>query len=239
VAVGYLRLSQAEHDESASPDSQIRQRTAIEGWAVAQGVEVRSWQVDVGVSGVMPIAERPGLVAAYGALRAHRAGVLVAASAARFSQDVLVAWLIERAALVEGAIVRTADGSSSGAAVEAPDLTSTGAPVDGAWTRGALDLARAYERVAARSRTRAALAAKRARGERIGALPYGYRLAADGLHLEVDDLEQAVVAMVHELSNAGLSQRAIVASLAERGVVGRTGAPLQQTQVARLLRSAA
>jgi DNA invertase Pin-like site-specific DNA recombinase len=107
-----------------------------------------------------------------------------------------------------------------------------------AYTRQALDLARAYERAVIRSRTRAALAAKKARGERIGTLPYGYRLAADGLHLAVDEAEQAVLASVRQLAGEGLSQRAIVVHLAGRGVVGRRGTPLQQTQVARMLRSA-
>src|SRR3954453_6706362 len=107
------------------------------------------------------------------------------------------------------------------------------------WTREALDLARAYERAIIRSRTRAALAAKKSRGERVGTLPYGYRLAADGLHLMADAAEQAVLASVRELSDKGLSQRAIVAHLAGVGVVGRRGGPLQQTQIARmLLRSA-
>ena len=107
-----------------------------------------------------------------------------------------------------------------------------------AYTREVLGLARAYERAVIRSRTRAALAAKRSRGERIGTLPYGYRLAPDGVHLEADGTEQAVLASVRELAGEGLSQRAIVAKLAGRGVVGRKGAPLQQTQVARILRSA-
>ena len=105
----------------------------------------------------------------------------------------------------------------------------------GAWTREALDLGRAYERAIIRSRTRAALAAKKARGERVGTLPYGYRLAADGLHLMADAAEQAVLASVRQLAEEGLSQRAIVAQLAGRGVVGRKGSPLQQTQVARML----
>lgn len=106
------------------------------------------------------------------------------------------------------------------------------------WTREALDLGRAYERAIIRSRTRASLAAKRARGERIGTLPYGYRLAADGLHLLADEAEQAVIENVRRLAREGMSQRAIVVELANRGVVGRKGAPLQQTQVSRLLRAA-
>jgi len=107
------------------------------------------------------------------------------------------------------------------------------------WTREALDLARAYERAVIRSRTRAALAAKRARGERIGTLPYGYRLAADGLHLLADEAEQAVIVNVRRLAREGMSQRAIIIELATRGVVGRKGVSLQQTQVSRLLLRAA
>ncbi len=113
------------------------------------------------------------------------------------------------------------------------------APPQKAWTRETLDLARAYERAIIRSRTRAALAAKRSRGERIGTLPYGYRLATDGLHLEADGAEQAVITSVRQLAGEGLSQRAIVTHLAGRGVVGRKGTPLQQTQVSRMLVRAA
>ena len=113
-----------------------------------------------------------------------------------------------------------------------PDAASA---LPASWTREALDLARAYERAVIRSKTRAALAAKRARGERIGTLPYGYRLAADGLHLLADEAEQAVIENVRRLAREGLSQRAIVTELAGRGVVGRKGVPLQQTQIARLL----
>lgn len=109
---------------------------------------------------------------------------------------------------------------------------------DAAWSREALDLARAYQRAVIRSRTRAALDAKKSRGERVGTVPFGYRLAVDGRHLEPDAAEQAIVASILDLAREGLSQRAIVVKLAGRGVVGRKGTPLQQTQVARLLRSA-
>lgn len=120
---------------------------------------------------------------------------------------------------------------------ESAELASSH-PTDQAFSREALDLVRAYERVVVRQQTlatRAALAAKRARGERVGTLPYGYRLAADGLHLLADEKEQAVLAHVRRLSREGLSQRAIVKHLATDGVVGRAGSPLQQTQVARML----
>ena len=112
------------------------------------------------------------------------------------------------------------------------------AEVPQSYSREALDLARAYQRVVIRQRTRAALNAKRARGERIGNMPYGWKLAADGLHLLADEAEQAIIETIRALARDGLSQRAIVVDLARRGVMGRKGTPLQQTQVARLLRSA-
>jgi DNA invertase Pin-like site-specific DNA recombinase len=226
-AVAYIRVSDDDARDAANGAG--AQREAIEAWASRRRVQVASWQVDRGVGGAVPIAERPGLVAAYAAVRQHRASVLVAATAERFAHDSLVAWLIERAALTEGAAIHTVDGTVRSRADEA----------DASWTRGALDLAGAYVRVLNRARTREALAAKKSRGERVGAVPYGFRLAADGLHLEACVAEQEVIDTVRALSGEGLSQRAIVASLAERGIVGRTGSPLQQTQIARMLLRAA
>jgi DNA invertase Pin-like site-specific DNA recombinase len=225
VAVGYMRVAAGGRDISLAA-----QRVAIEAWAARQGIAIASWKADEGVSGATPVAERPGLVAAYGAVREHGAGVLVAANRDRFACDSFVAGLIEQAALASGAMLRTADGEASSRLAE-----SAAQQEQQAYTRGAVDLFVAYQRAVNRARTRAALAAKRARGERIGAVPYGYRLAADGLHLEADAAEQAVLVRVRELAAAGLSQREIVEDLGAHGVVGRTGAPLQKTQVARML----
>lgn len=228
-AVAYLRLVDA-----GARASERRAVEAVEAWAAREQVAIASWSVDVGIDGLTPISERPGLVAAYRALASEGAGKLVAPSSACFSHDELVSWLIERAALTQGASVHAADGSelaSRCAAARTPEEHES-------WTRGALELARAYERVVFGARVRAALAERRARGQRIGNVPFGYRLASDGLHLERDDAEQAIVATVRRLAGEGLSQRAIAARLAESGVSGRTGAPLRQTQICNILRSA-
>jgi DNA invertase Pin-like site-specific DNA recombinase len=226
-AVAYIRTND---EPSSSAVGSRAQRRAIESWAVRERVAIAAWHVDEDVAAETPIAERPGLVAAYGAVRAHGAGLLVAADARRFAEDQLVSWLIERAALAEGATLETADGSRA----KAPPAV---APADTGYARGAVDLARAYERIAFAARVRAALAAKRARGERVGTVPYGFRLAPGGVYTEPDEAEQAVIGAVRGLSGEGLSQRAIVAKLAASGVVGRTGAPLGQTQVAKILRA--
>ncbi len=223
-AVAYVRVA-----ELASASAQQR---AIEAWARRAEVDVSSWHVDVGIDGATPIAERPALMAAFAALRVLGAGRLVAANATTFGHEELVCWLIERAALVEGATLVTADGSQTRTSPEAGDAR------DAAYSRGAVELARAYRRVTTGARVRAVLAEKKARGERVGNVPYGFRVAVDGVHLEPDAREQDVIAIVRRLSSEGLSQRAIVARLAAREIVGRTGAPLRQTQIAKLLRSA-
>ncbi len=69
----------------------------------------------------------------------------------------------------------------------------------------------------------------------MGEAPYGFRVAADGVHLERDEAEQGVLACVRELRASGLSQRAIVRELAARGLVSRAGKPFGQTQVCRML----
>jgi hypothetical protein len=44
---------------------------------------------------------------------------------------------------------------------------------------------------------------KRANGERVGTVPFGYRMAADGLHLEADPAEQGILSRIRELKVAG------------------------------------
>ncbi len=91
--------------------------------------------------------------------------------------------------------------------------------------RGIVDVFAAYERDVIRARTRAALGVKKARGERVGEVAYGFRVAVDGVRLEHDEAEQGVLAVVRELRAAGLSQRAIASALTERGLLSRSGKP--------------
>lgn len=234
-AVAYIRTDGTDSAEASTREARA-QRLVIERWAERERVAITSWQTDAGIPGTTPIAERPGLVAAYRSLAPDGARVLVAANADCFSRDELVSWLIERAALAMGAAVQIADGSrlpERGAHLSPAPLPQENV----GWTRGAIDLARAHERVVLRQRIRATFAAKRARGERIGTVPFGYRLAADGVHLELHEVEQEVIDTVRRLSSEGFSQRGIVSELAARGFKGRTGAFLGQTQIAKILRT--
>jgi DNA invertase Pin-like site-specific DNA recombinase len=100
--------------------------------------------------------------------------------------------------------------------------------------RGMIDLFAQYERALIRSRTRSALAVKKSRGERTGSVPYGSRLAADGVHLEAHPEELQVLALVKELRAEGLSLRAIGARLTAAGCTPRGGAGWNPNTLARL-----
>ncbi len=64
---------------------------------------------------------------------------------------------------------------------------------------------------------------KKAKGQRVGAIPYGYRLAKDGQTLEPDPEEQSVVKLVRRLRKQGKSLRFIADTLTRRGFETRTG----------------
>ncbi len=101
--------------------------------------------------------------------------------------------------------------------------------------RGIIDVFAAYERAVIRARTKAALAVKKAKGEMVGKPIYGNRLAPDRVHLVSDEGEQAVIATVRSLKDAGKSIADITRHLGEAGYLSRVGKPFARTQVVRIL----
>ena len=217
VAVGYVRVSTEE--QSLGPDAQ---RAAIGRWAESRGVRMVAMFEDHGIGGGVPAEKRPGLLAALDALRQHGAGLLVAAKRDRIARDTVIAAMVEQAAVRAGATMTTADGSSDGVGPE------------GQLMRGIVDVFAAYERGVIKSRTRAALAVKRSRGERTGQVPYGYALAADGVHLEENPAEQTIIGQIRAMRTAGLSLRAVTVECERRGLLSRAARPFGLTQIARL-----
>jgi DNA invertase Pin-like site-specific DNA recombinase len=166
---------------------------------------------DLGVSGGADLDKRPGLLAAVADLNARGAGVLLVAKRDRLARDVMVAAAVERLAERAGARVLAADGTGNGDGPEAMLL------------RGIVDVFAQYERALIRARTKAALGVKRARGERVGAIPFGYRLAADRVHVEPDPVESAAATFIRALRREGSTLRAIAARLTAEGFAPRGG----------------
>jgi DNA invertase Pin-like site-specific DNA recombinase len=217
-AVAYLRVSTDRQELGP-----VAQRASIEAWAKANGVTVVAWCEDRGISGAADMADRPGLIAAIGELRAAGAGVVVVAKRDRLARDTLVAGLIERAVKDCGAIVVSADGVGNG-----EDAASM-------FMKAILDAAAQYERALIRGRIRAALAVKAARGERVGAVAYGYRLADDGRTLVPHAGEQEVIRIARELRATGMSLRDIAAAIDEAGHKARNNGSFAATQIARMV----
>ena len=216
--VGYIRVSTDE--QHLGP---VAQEKAIRDWCKANGAELVAIHKDLGVSGGAALDKRPGLLAAIDALEEHGAGRLLVAKRDRLARDVMVAAMVERLAARAGAEVVAADGTGNGDGPEALLM------------RRIIDAFAEYERALIRARTKAALAAKKARRERTGSVPYGYRLAADGKHLVEDPAEQEALALIRSYREQGLSLRAIGARLQARGVLPRNGRAWQPQPLARIL----
>lgn len=85
--------------------------------------------------------------------------------------------------------------------------------------------------------TREALAKKRARGERIGELPLGRMVGADGVTLIENPAEARAVADVHCMRAEGVSIRGIADELNRQGVPAR-GERWHAQTIQRLLQAA-
>jgi site-specific DNA recombinase len=227
LAVAYIRVS--KDDQKLGPDAQ---RASIEAWASREGVAVVAWFVDQGVCSVTAIEDRAALGAALAGVKELGAGVLVVAKRDRIARDVMLTTMVTRMVASLGASVVSAAGEGNGSG-----------PAD-EFMRTVIDGAAQYERALIRARTKAALAVKRARGEKTGGgIPFGFRLrcSARGASgrlldpaLEPVPEEQAVIAAARELAE-GRSLAKIAAELASRGIVSRSGRPFAPSQVSRLL----
>jgi site-specific DNA recombinase len=205
-AVAYLRASKEEQELSHDA-----QRAAITAWAKRSGVAIVSWHEDT-LTSVTPVDERPGLLAALRSVRESRAGALVVLRRDRLARDVVLSAMVESLVGAAGANVVSTVGEGNG---DGPGEQLM---------RTMVDAFAAYERALIRSRTRAALGVKRARGERISRhAPYGFRLAGDGVHLEPNPAEQSIVSKARELRTSGMTYEAIVDELEVLGMHNRAG----------------
>ena len=80
-----------------------------------------------------------------------------------------------------------------------------------------------FERDLVSERTAAALAHKRCRGERVGDIPYGWRLTDDGTTLAPIESEQTTIRQIRAMREGGVSYRAIAEELTRRGVPTKKG----------------
>lgn len=220
--VAYLRVSTDQQAESGL--GLDAQRASVLQTAERLGLRMRAVYVDAAVSGALSLKARPVLVQAVSALQ--RGDVLLVAKRDRLGRDHIEVALIERLIGKRGARIVSAAGE--GTDNEEPSNVLM---------RWLIDLFAEYERLIIRSRTKQALAVKRARGERMGQLPFGFQVAPDGKHLEPNAVEQDQLARILALNAEGRSTRQIAADLNRDGYTTRRGTGWRFEYIARVLRT--
>ena len=176
------------------------------------------------MSGGLPLVRRTILLDALTSLA--RGDILLVAKRDRLSRGDMMA-----TAMIEAAVQRagTRIASAAGEGTESDDPASV-------LMRRIVDAFGEYERLLIKARTRAALKAKKARGERYGQVPYGRRLAGDGVRLVADPAEATAVALILELRAARMPLRAIAAELDRRAVPTKSGRPWKHSTVHDVLK---
>ena len=156
TTLAYLRVSTDQQtDSGAGLEAQY------EACRKAAG-ELAGVYRDAGVSGSTGLDKRPALLEAIGVL--NPGDVLLVAKRDRLGRDPLVVAMIESAVQRKGARIMSAAGEGTGSDSPSDILM-----------RRIIDAFAEYERLIIGARTKAALRAKKARGERVGGIPYGYQ----------------------------------------------------------------
>jgi DNA invertase Pin-like site-specific DNA recombinase len=201
LAVTYRRVSTADQrDHGYGLDAQA---VAVREFIRRDGLTVVGEFADPGVSGTVPLEDRPGLSAALDTVLRTGAGVLVVARHDRLARDTLVALLIERAFADAGARILFVDGSNGESDTDRFMRTVLHASAE----QGKRETVR---------RLRAGREAKRDRNPHayIGGRPgFGYRADSQTHELVIDADSAAIVRDIFERARAGASIRAIAAAL--------------------------
>jgi DNA invertase Pin-like site-specific DNA recombinase len=207
--VGYVRVSTKEQADDGV--SLLAQAQRVRDYCRLYQLDLVCVLSDPGESGAN--LRRPGLTEALGMLDSGAADGLVVAKLDRLSRSILD-WssLIER---------YFADGRRC-------RLFSVGDSIDTRTATGRLMLnllvsVAQWERERIVERTVEALDHKRAAGERIGTVPYGWTVGADGKTLDTVPDEQRVIRVIMTRIDEGFYFRAIAAELTRRGILTKKG----------------
>ena len=211
-AIGYTRCSTQEQADSGlgltAQTERIRAYCKMKGMALLGIVE------DPGVSGGKPLADRDGGRELLSIIRKRQT-------------DAVVMLKLDRMFRNAGDCLTTVERwEKASVALHIVDLGNNAIDTTSAAGRFMLVVlagAAEMERNLVRERTKAAMGVKRANGERVGTLPFGYTLAADGVTLVPNDAEQETIGAIRTMRTEGLSFTKIAATLTAMGIPTKSG----------------
>ncbi len=198
----YVRVSTARQaTEGESLDVQSRQ---ITGYALMHGLAIDETMIEEGVSGSVPVTERPVGAAMFARLK--DGDIIIASKLDRLFRSALDALKTVEELKKRGVHLHLLDlgGDIAGNGLSKLFLTIAAAFAEA-------------ERDRIRERVAQSKADQKARGRYLGgSRPFGYRIADNGTLVE-DETEQRAVVKIRTLRAGGLSLRAIADALAEDG----------------------
>jgi site-specific DNA recombinase len=218
--VGYVRVStDKQADHGVSLDAQAAK---IRAMALLHDRELVDMIVDGGESAKS--LKRPGMAKLLAMVDAGHVQTVIIAKLDRLTRSVKdLCELLERFERRSVALVSVAESLDTGSAA-------------GRLVLNIMAAVSQWEREAIGERTRDALKHKRANGERVGNIAYGFRLSDDGVHVEDDPGERAVMAEIWHLRNSGLTLRGIAAELNHGSFRTRGGTSWRLESVARIVK---
>lgn len=221
-AIGYARVStDKQADFGVSLEAQAEKVRAM---AVVQGAELVDVIVDAGESAKS--LDRPGMLRLLALVDAGAVDTVIIAKLDRLTRSVAdLAELLKRFERRGVSLVSVVDSLDTRSAA-------------GRLVLNIMVSVSQWEREAIGERTRDAMHHKRANGERVGTVPFGYRAAVDGVHIEMEPVEQTVTDRIRGLKAEGFTLRKIATELNRQGFTTRRGTAWRFQYVADVLRAA-
>lgn len=206
-AIAYIRVS--TNRQVSDGASLQAQRAKIEAYCLANELILVRVYADEGISAAS-LQNRPGAQEAI-AEAARRHCPLVIYSLSRLVRSVTDAVEVgNRLQKARADIISLSENIDS-------------STVSGRFVYRLLGLLGELERDLVSERTRAVMSNMRLAGRRVGAVPFGYRLAEDNETLLPDTTEQHVIELMHTLREGGASYATIARTLEERGIKTKSG----------------
>ena len=216
----YLRVSTDQQTESGAGLS--AQLNSCQNWIQSQGHSIEGVFTEESVSGSTSLEKRPALMEAINALSIG--DILIVAKRDRLGRDPIAVAMIEASINRKGAKVVSAAGEGTGA--EDPSSVLM---------RRMIDAFAEFERNIIVERTKAAMQAKKRKNERVGYIPFGFKLAEDKIHLEECEKEKSILQQIKQLKEQGLSTRKISEEMNRRKAFNRGGAKWNHASIHRTI----
>jgi DNA invertase Pin-like site-specific DNA recombinase len=223
--LAYIRVStEGQAESGAGLDAQL---SACENYAKRQGLPIHQIYRDEAISGASDLEGRPGLMEALNSLK--KGDILLCAKLDRLARGDHMGYLSVKVSQKKAKIISAAGEGTEG------DLDDPMTYMMRVMTVGFAG----FERLLIKSRTKAALQAMKRDGKRVGHIPFGFKLAQDGIYLEESAEEQDILRQMNELRADGLSIRDIARALNERKAFNRGQSKWNHASVHRILKMAA